>query len=175
MIIDEFGISILEEHDVICGLYSGKVTGKETILMLDPETVKQFNQSIDKNFDDFAQITEYKKPICTLSEFDSQRQNTWFMPEEYKNFDIANWLLQQCQTLEQLERVNLELALFTKIEMLDLLRYLKYLVDFMREKKITWGVGRGSSVASYCLFLIGIHKIDSIRFGLDITDFIKEK
>jgi DNA polymerase III alpha subunit len=57
--------------------------------------------------------------------------------------------------------------------MFDLLFYLKYLVDTLRENKVVWGVGRGSSVASYVLYLIGIHKIDSIKYDLDITEFLK--
>ena len=32
----------------------------------------------------------------------------------------------------------------------------------MRENNIVWGVGRGSPVASYVLFLIGVHRINSI-------------
>jgi DNA polymerase III alpha subunit len=43
----------------------------------------------------------------------------------------------------------------------------------MREKDIVWGVGRGSSVASYVLYLIGVHKIDSLFFDLDIEDFLR--
>jgi DNA polymerase III alpha subunit len=58
--------------------------------------------------------------------------------------------------------------------MFDLLFYLKYLVDTMRENKIVWGVGRGSSVASYVLYLIGVHKIDSIKYELDINEFLKQ-
>ena len=54
-----------------------------------------------------------------------------------------------------------------------LLCYLKYLVDTMREHNIVWGVGRGSSVASYCLYLLGVHKINSIKFELDIKEFLK--
>ena len=57
--------------------------------------------------------------------------------------------------------------------MIDLLCYLKYLVDTMREHNIVWGVGRGSSVASYCLYLLGVHKIDSIKYELDIREFLK--
>ena len=57
--------------------------------------------------------------------------------------------------------------------MITLLKYLKYLVDTMRENKIVWGVGRGSSVASYVLYLIGVHKIDSIKYELDIKEFLK--
>jgi len=48
-----------------------------------------------------------------------------------------------------------------------------YLVDFMRENEIVWGVGRGSSVASYVLYLIGVHRIDSIKFGLDWREFLR--
>jgi DNA polymerase III alpha subunit len=51
--------------------------------------------------------------------------------------------------------------------------YLKYLVDTLRENKILWGVGRGSSVASYVLYLIGVHKIDSLKYNLDIAEFLK--
>jgi DNA polymerase III alpha subunit len=57
--------------------------------------------------------------------------------------------------------------------MIGLLKYIKYLVDTMREHKIVWGVGRGSSVASYALYLIGVHKIDSVKYGLDINEFLK--
>ena len=79
-----------------------------------------------------------------------------------------------CQTQEQIERVNQELELFHKHGMIDLLYYLKYLVDTMRENNVVWGVGRGSSVASYVLYLIGIHRIDSIKYELDIHEFLKE-
>ena len=48
-----------------------------------------------------------------------------------------------------------------------------YLVDTFSENDVVWGVGRGSSVASYCLYLIGLHKIDSIKYELDIKEFLK--
>jgi hypothetical protein len=48
-----------------------------------------------------------------------------------------------------------------------------YALFTMRENKIVWGVGRGSSVASYVLFLIGVHKINSIKYNLDINEFLK--
>ena len=57
--------------------------------------------------------------------------------------------------------------------MLDLLFYLKYLVDTMRGNSIVWGVGRGSSVASYVLYLLGVHKVDSIKYDLDINEFLR--
>jgi DNA polymerase III alpha subunit len=50
---------------------------------------------------------------------------------------------------------------------------MKYLVDTLRKNIIVWGVGRGSSVASYILYLIGVHRIDSLYYDLDIAEFLK--
>jgi DNA polymerase III alpha subunit len=43
----------------------------------------------------------------------------------------------------------------------------------MRKENIVWGVGRGSSVASYVLYLIGVHKIDSLYYNLDVEEFLR--
>ena len=74
-----------------------------------------------------------------------------------------------------MDRVQSELVLFRQLNMIPLLKYIKYLVDTMRENKVVWGVGRGSSVASYVLYLIGVHKIDSIKYELDINEFLKQE
>ena len=95
------------------------------------------------------------------------------MPDEYKDFEIVGFLLDQTQNEEQYQRVVDELVLYFQYNMIDVLKYCKYLVDTMRENNIVWGVGRGSSVASYCLYLLGIHKIDSIKFELDVNEFLK--
>ena len=104
----------------------------------------------------------------------SDYSNEWFMPDEYKTLDISEWILLQCKTNEQLLRVQKELELFESHNMIDVLRFMKFLVDTLRNNSIVWGVGRGSSVASYVLFLIGVHKIDSIKYDLPIDEFFKE-
>ncbi len=43
----------------------------------------------------------------------------------------------------------------------------------MRDNEVIWGVGRGSSVASYVLYLIGIHKVDSMYYDLPINEFLR--
>jgi DNA polymerase III alpha subunit len=86
--------------------------------------------------------------------------------------DIEGFLVDQCPK-QNYDRLIDELVLFRQHNMIDLLRYLKYLVDTMRSKNILWGVGRGSSVASYCLYLLGIHKVDSVKYNLDIKEFLK--
>ena len=131
------------------------------------------------NFDDMLQLEnqpeliKYSPLDISVEEFDNINQSNWLMPEKYKTMDIAKFVLDQCKNEEELQRAGTELLLFQQREMFMLLRYLKYLVDTMRKNNIVWGVGRGSSVASFVLFLIGVHKINSLYYDLSITEFIK--
>ena len=95
------------------------------------------------------------------------------MPDEYKKLDIAEYILGLCKTQPELQRVGEELLLFQERDLFDLLRYLKYFVDTMRLNNIVWGLGRGSSTASYVLYLIGVHKINSMYYDLPIEEFLK--
>jgi DNA polymerase III alpha subunit len=119
------------------------------------------------------QLTEYIDPKLELSEFDTLCQNIWLIPEEYKSLDIAKFVLEQCQGEEELQRAGKELIMFQERELFPLLQYMKYLVDTMRNNNIVWGVGRGSSVASFVLFLIGIHRVNSLFYDLQIEEFLK--
>ena len=96
----------------------------------------------------------------------------WFIPDDYCP-NLVEFLYSQCTTLEQTQRVDQELELFIKNGMYDLLHVMKYVVDTLRENNVVWGVGRGSSVASYVLHLIGVHKIDSIKYNIPIEEFFK--
>ena len=98
--------------------------------------------------------------------------NNWLIPNEYKTFDIDEYLVGICPT-ENYDRLLKELTLFHSHNMTDLLRTMKYIVDTLRKNKILWGVGRGSSVASYVLFLLGVHKIDPIKYDIPIDEFFK--
>ncbi len=108
-----------------------------------------------------------------MDEFHQAKQNSWHMPEEYQQLDIAKWLLDRCTTQQELQRVGQELLLYQERNLFPLLRQLKYLVDTWRNNNVVWGVGRGSSVASYVLYLLGVHRINSIYYDLDIEEFLR--
>lgn len=99
--------------------------------------------------------------------------NHWFIPDDYYP-NLTEMLYGMCETDEQKDRVSQELELYIKHGMYDILHVMKYLVDTLRANNVVWGVGRGSSVASYVLFLIGVHRIDSVKYKLPIEEFFKE-
>jgi DNA polymerase III alpha subunit len=140
------------------------------------EDCSKFNTACARTYSEFEKLKPYI-PIddkeIPLELFDQEQQQNWYMSKEYLDMDIAQWLMDQCKTDAELQRVGKELLLYQERDLFNLLRYLKYFVDKMRSNKVLWGLGRGSSVASYVLYLIGVHKIDSMYYDLDITEFLK--
>jgi DNA polymerase III alpha subunit len=171
--IDKYGQVSISEQEAFEALYSGKVKTLDSVRV--NGDITQYNQARLLNAD---RIPELKVPEdlsdISIEFFDESNQCDWFMPEDANKFPIVEWLYEQCTNETERTRVDKELELFIQHGMFDLLFYLKYLVDTMRENKIVWGVGRGSSVASYVLYLIGVHRINSIKYNLDINEFLKE-
>ena len=145
----------------------------EGILKFGPDVIE--NAYCDKISDDLQKYLDrcanerldYPTPLFEIPE-----TRNWFIPNEYKNMDIEKHLVDICPE-ENYQRLIDELELFRKHNMIDVLKVMKYLVDVFRANDIVWGVGRGSSVSSYCLYLVGIHKIDSVKYNLPITEFFK--
>ena len=125
-----------------------------------PDDIVQYLQRVDQE--------RLNYPLTKLT----VDKTNWFIPDEYKLLDIEKYLVEQCPE-QNYTRLAEELALFEQNNMIPVLKTMKYVVDTLRKNNIVWGVGRGSSVSSYVLFLIGIHKIDSVKYDLPIDEFFK--
>ena len=161
---DKFGNSIYNENDLLELVYQDKISLIEQVLCEPDLKIDGLNlRSLSEELYD-----------VDLKDFDSICQSEWFMPDEYKTFDIETWLYNQIPPWDDRnQRLRDELFEFEVRNMMDLLRWLKYFVDTARANNIVWGVGRGSSVASYVLYLIGVHKIDPIKYDLDWWEFLR--
>ncbi len=168
---DTLGIPRFSNRDLIDMIYSGNADKVHVVLCDQNDDVDKFNEVCEEQ--GINKLQKYIPLDVDEQTFDSVCQSEWFMPDEYKNMDISQYLQDKCKTQEELVRYFEEYAEFNKRGMLPLLRYMIYLVDFMRENDIVWGVGRGSSVASYVLYLIGVHRIDSIQYDLDWREFLR--
>jgi len=168
--VDQYGRVELTEQEIVDSLYNKTITNLKGIYIDHPD---QFNSAVKTNADNIDLLHTLPKEDISIQEFDQGLQQQWFMPAEYKNFEIVGFLLDQTTNETEYQRVVEELELFYQHDMIDLLRYLKYLVDTMKENNIVWGVGRGSSVASYCLYLLNVHRINSVKYDLDIREFFK--
>lgn len=167
---DQYGRTYTDSNELCELLYKNPELDLSLFQVEDPQ---EFNKSRSELHAEVPWLSGYVELADTVSLFDARYQRKWRMPDEYKNMDIAKHILGLCTEDHQLQRVGQELLLFQERNAFDLLRYLKYLIDTLRKNNIVWGVGRGSSVASYVLFLLGVHKIDSLYYNLDIEEFLK--
>jgi len=172
MVIDEFGNCYLTESEAIETLYRNPSIDISTITMEDPTV---YNESVEKTRINFGKIRYYVKPTVSIKEFDETNQNTWHMPGEFKSIDIVDYVVGQCSNNQEVTRALEELYVYQKLNKLDLLKYMLYLVSVARLHNVVIGVGRGSSVSSFVLYLLGVHKINPLEFNIPMTDFLKEK
>ena len=167
---DQYGQAHITTEDATDLLYLKPDLDLSNLRFDNPD---QFNAAVKVLYSDFKELQQYQQFDFDIEQFDQRNQSRWRMPEEYFKLDIARWVLDQCATDPELQRVADELLLFQERDLFNLLRWLKYFVDTMRANNVVWGVGRGSSVASYVLYLIGVHKINSMYYDLDISEFLK--
>ena len=170
MNLDKFGIDHCSADELCTLLYINPDINIHDVLVDDPE---EFNSSIKSLFCDIKPLQKYKESTESIEDFDIKNQSNWYMPDSYKKMDIARYVLDQCKTDAELQRVGQELLMYQDRNLFDLLRFMKYFVDQMRQNNVVWGVGRGSSTASYVLFLLGVHRIDSLFYDLSIDEFLK--
>ena len=169
MYTDPYGRVIVTEQDAVELLYK-HVQFDLSSCILESDT---YNNSIEELFAEYEKTQSLEPLTQTIKEFDQQNQSQWFIPQNYKDFDIAQHLLDLCTNDQQRQRVGQELLIYCDRELFDLLKFLYYFIDVLKQNNIVWGVGRGSSVASYVLFLLEVHSVDSLYYDLDIHEFLR--
>ncbi len=126
-------------------------------------------------------LNVFKKDKIGIKETTRPLMFNWDIPEEYKNIDIYNYistkLLETCTNTSEIsyreQRIIDEMKLYESLGLIDVLGTLIYIINTLIENNVVWGVGRGSSVSSYVLYLIGVHDIDSYKYGLNIGEFLR--
>ena len=169
---NQYGEIILDEIDLCDLIMQGRDVTQMTCVV-DPGVNIE---SVIHLIEDPGQLVSWTFPYdsdISVPDWDSAQQRNWHMPDQYQQLDIAEHMIAMCDTPEKLQRVGNELLLYQERGLFNLLRYLKYLVDVMRDNRVIWGVGRGSSTASYVLYLLGVHQIDSMYYDLDVSEFLR--
>jgi DNA polymerase III alpha subunit len=167
MRLDKYSNPIFNEQDLFDALYQGhQFNVYDTMLVERNNNIEQLETQLGFKF-----LEPYETHF-EIADYDAACQSNWNMPDKYKTLDIEEWLLDSCPE-QNYQRLMEELEAYKARNMLDLLRWLKYFVDTCSKEGVVWGIGRGSSVASYILFLIGVHNVDSIKYNLDWQEFLR--
>jgi len=172
--IDKFSRSQNCENTGIDLLYKNKtLNGVEFVSTSDVNNYNNYCNELD-----VAPLQLLADMGIDVETFHNSMQSQWMIPDHYKEIDIDEYVVHKLPTeptQEQINRVVEELELYRSRNLYPILRALIYIIDTMRKHKLVWGVGRGSSVASYVLYLLGIHKVDSLKYNLNIKEFLKDE
>ena len=166
---NDYGDCIYTEQDALDLIYTDPEFDISKLFFESPD---QYNASVmDTGIDlSTAKKIPNREP---LYEFDQIHGGNWHMPEKYYKIDVLSWLIDKCQSEDEKARVKDEFSLFEEKKFVKVLQFLIYFVDTLRSNNVVWGVGRGSSVSSFCLFLIGVHKINPMLYNLDYREFLR--
>ena len=103
----------------------------------------------------------------------------WNIPKKYLKLDIEELAAEKFaemgfdgNTVYE-DRLVWELGQMRKQEMYPFIRCLVYVIDEFRKHDILWGVGRGSSCSSLVMFILGINRVDPIKYNIDPKEFFK--
>lgn len=105
---------------------------------------------------------------------------SWNLPDEIMNLNIKEYLANKLTDRHiepraaRMARIVDELQLYEKMNLFPVLRAIIYVINTLERNNVVWGVGRGSCVSSYVLYLIGVHDVDSLQYELDIRDFLRD-
>lgn len=166
-----YGQAILNSDELKELLLRGRNISNLTVEQ--DEDLELYNEHYDSLLKQHVTFLFPDKEIYTFDEFHKNSADKWLFPVEFQQLDVYTWLLNKCKTQEEIDRVIEEYTLYEERDLIMLLRLFIFLIDYMRKNKFIWGVGRGSSVSSYILYLIGVHRVNSLKYNFSISDFLK--
>jgi DNA polymerase III alpha subunit len=168
------GVSIVEPDQVEALLRRGAIPSQLRVVYETPE-IEAFNRQVS--------LAE------RLMEFEPEPLSfkfTWQLPPEFLSLDVEEHVsvvfgerlpalgYDSAQTETAITRVAQELGEFKRRGLDDLLRTIIYVLHRFKETNQVWGVGRGSSCASFILFLLGLHVVDPIKFDVPLEEFMHD-
>ena len=162
------GVSSYQSTDVQTLLPTTKI---EWVDIITPE-INAYNKTASYS----NQINVKNKLSTIVSKWDDNIQTISYIDVvDYieHNHTVIVSSMEPDDVLLREQRLDNELMLFSSTPgMWDMLTAVVYIINNLTVNNQVWGVGRGSAVSSYLLYVVGVHDVDSFAYDLDITDFI---
>lgn len=157
----------------------------------DPTHLQDLVQRYPIKYVDYVtdEVKSYNKHVKKTEELQIKNacgvfNNDWQLPDEYLQLDVIDYVLSKHDAIirglsdseiyKRDRRLSRELVMYRDKGLLGVLRTIIYIINRLTTTGVVWGIGRGSSVSSYVLYVIGAHDVDSYAYDLDINDFLHE-
>lgn len=168
------GVSIIDPERVVDFLLHGAKPSQLRLVATNEET-DQFNEHVAED-----------EKLKLVDDGPVNLKFGWKLPPEFLSLDVEQHVsvvfgerltglaYDSAQTEEAITRVARELAEFEARGLTDLLRVIIFVMSRFKETGQVYGVGRGSSCASFVLFILGLHAVDPIKFNVPLEEFMHD-
>lgn len=132
----------------------------------------------DSSFEEFYQMVDIRYPIKdSLLPFDNSISSSIdtsfnlydFIVDKFITLNLYEQKIHVCKKFERLETEWCKVQILKKEKLLYIVIHV---VNTLNVNKIPW-CSRGSCSASYILYLLGVHHIDSFKYDIDDAEFFK--
>ena len=163
------GVAIVDPSIVVDALLRGVHPSKLRVTQHTPDTLL-FNDNADA-------VLAVKAPEPVALDF------SWQLPEPYLSMDLRSTIVDRAvvRLLElnyppdvnerATHRIMEEYEEIERRGMVEFFRTIIYIIDTFKKEGVVWGVGRGSSCASYILFILGLHSVDAVVYDVPLEEF----
>ena len=174
MISNEYGQVKFTSDEIISMIYCGQ--NIDDCGFEDQQELHKHN-SYSKNFG-IEHLSDIKTIKDSPIDYHATLSSNWKMPDHIKNMDVFHYLSDQLVAKgytgnEYKQRLLDEFNEYKSRNMLNVIKFLKYLMDTCMANNIVLGIGRGSSVSSLLLHLLDVHYIDPVKYNLDYKEFLR--
>lgn len=166
------GVSVISPEQLVDALLRGADISKLRLTEHTDETIL-FN-------DNAGEELQLVKPEPVRLDF------AWKLPEPHLSMDLQSTVVARAvDRLKELnypedvhlracQRIQDELDEIERRGMVEFVKTIIYILDTFRQKGVVWGVGRGSSCASYILFILGLHSVDPVLYDVPLSEFFHD-
>lgn len=158
-------------------------------IVIDPSDIYQY-LDIKNVFVTYLndEIIQYNKHVIDTEQIKVKESlealdTSWNIPDIYKQLNIMEYIIDKLSKISdtlsdndllvRYDRIKQEFRLYEQLNLTIVLQTMVYIIDIFKKNNVVWGVGRGSSVSSYILYLLEVHDVDSVDFDLDFNEFLR--
>lgn len=165
------GVSILDPDQVLEALRRGLKPSELRVSAFTPE-IEAFNREVTE--EELLKESSLEPINIDLA---------WILPQKYLSIDLWDYIITvfdsrlpdfkytELELQEATRRIEAELLEVHARGMSEFMKTIIYVLDVFRAKNVIWGVGRGSSCASYLLFILGLHVVDCVKLQVPMEEF----
>ena len=158
--IDNVGNYIVSQSEQLEKLLLMSIPIEKIKIINEDSNIKKFNYLLDNK------ITKYEENETSVD-------LSYNIPKKYLEMDLDEKIQKIIEEESEIGQIRIqnEYLEFKRRNLESFLKTIIYIIDEFKNNNVVYGIGRGSSCASYLLFKLGLHSVDCLKYNIPMHEF----